>query len=142
MPNDGRDENTPVEVPFAKFEGPTDARLKGKIVDPRFSEMDPRLGGIEHDSDRPVLPADVSDRTLLLAFKRMAEQNANMAADAIHARSRTNDLLEVVNARLKTLPTTSPGYPKGYRTLVVVVGVLSVVNVIDLAHRLLTWLHP
>lgn len=139
MPHrDDRDENTPAEVPFAKLERSTDARLKGKIVDPRLSGT----MGPEHDSDRPVLPADVSDRTLLLAFKRMAEQNANLAADAIHARSRTNDLLEVVNARLKTLPTTSPGYPKGYRTLVAVVGILSVVNVIDLAHRLVTWLHP
>ena len=129
MPDRDDREDTPVEVPFPKFEGPTDKRLKLKE-----KMLDPRLSGAEHDSERPVLPVDVSDRELAVAFKSMAAQNADLAAEALEERKKTNDLLELVDARLKTLSaTTVAPSPRGYWLIVGAVIVLTVLQLSEIA---------
>lgn len=128
MPNrDDKREDTPVEVPFGHFEGATDPRLKGKIVDPRLSgTMGPETGS---DSERPAPPAAVSERERV--FERLAKQYADLSALSLQSRNRTNDHMALMADELKRLTRTARA-PRGYSVLVAAVGLLVIAQVVDI----------
>lgn len=126
-----RDDITPVEVPFEHFEGPTDPRLKGTALDTRVSGTEQDTTAHNSESERPLVPIDASPEYLAREFKTLAHKFASREAFALDLQRKSNALLELVSAQLKTLPMQSSP-PPGYWLLVGAVVVLTVLQVADL----------
>jgi hypothetical protein len=78
------------------------------------------------DQGHLTLSADATAEERAEAFRLMAVDQANVAAESVQERRRTNDELEKIRAQLTVGIRMRP--PRGYGVLVAVVGLLVLVE--------------